>query len=423
MSKEVISSVEKHAEDFILNNNIFIDVGDPYSKFVTKGIEGISTWGVPNITAHIKKIKSKKSIMYPGKVLYDTTYTFDSFGRRTTVNIGKDKNKVGIFFGDSMTFGEGLPDTDTIPSIFSDLNKEYFCYNYGFFGHGPSHMLVHLLSEDFQKQFKDKSGDIFYIFRDDAIRVCTGQVPYNYFFPKFTYTNSKLDYNGSFNPEDGYPTPLHIPSSHTKQDYDLIVNIFKEADSIVKSLSSSLTFNIVILPLCFTHKLLQKDLVSTNINVYNLYRLDLAHHSKNKARFLDGIHTRIANEIVLERLNFFFRQNTFPHEYTKLESYKTIEEIIRAVKIETFMLPVMEDFPHDDASVITALILYNSEIDIPSNIDFLDIAKKHFDKKKNLIKNLTFNETKEELRDKDPILKEIPILVDMIYKEYYEYKK
>lgn len=419
MSNVVIENVEKEAEDFINNNNIFLDVGDPYSKFVYKGIEGISTWGIPNVEASIKKVKSKNSIMYPGQVLYDTKYTFDYFGRRTTLNLNSNKSKVSIFFGDSMTFGEGLPDSDTIPSLFSKYNEEYYSYNYGFLGHGPSHMLVHLLSKEFREKFKDKKGKIFYIYRDDAIRVCTGQVAYNNLFPKFEYQDSVLKYKGSYNSDEGYPKPLTIPTAHTQEDYRLIVGIFSEAVKAINEISTELEFNVVILPLSFTHKLLENKLKGTGIKVHNLYRLDLAYHTGNRARFLDGIHTKFSNEVLIKRLNLHLSGKVVSYKTENIVKYKSIQEVIKAVELETFMLPVMQDFPHDDASVITALILHNSEVEVPSDIDFLEIARKQFLLKKELIENLTFKETKDELKTMVPLFTEIPFALDLIYNEYY----
>ena len=65
------------------------------------------------------------------------------------------KNKVGIFFGDSMCFGEGLNDNETIPYYFEKSNIDYRSINYGFMGHGPSHMLYTINTPKFKKEFKD----------------------------------------------------------------------------------------------------------------------------------------------------------------------------------------------------------------------------------------------------------------------------
>ncbi len=62
-----------------------------------------------------KKITLKKQREY---MVYDVSYHFDEYGRRkTSVSSKVAKNKYVIFFGCSVTFGEGLNDEDTIPYL------------------------------------------------------------------------------------------------------------------------------------------------------------------------------------------------------------------------------------------------------------------------------------------------------------------
>jgi hypothetical protein len=83
---------------------------------------------------------SKKKI--EGKVLYDVSYTIKNRLRHTPNSNVNSKDCV-LFFGCSFTFGEGLPDTSTLPFYFNDLvNRKFKVFNYGFHGYGPHQMLA-----------------------------------------------------------------------------------------------------------------------------------------------------------------------------------------------------------------------------------------------------------------------------------------
>ncbi len=59
----------------------------------------------------------RKSI--DGRVIYDVTYGVDGHGHRATASASDGPGYA--FLGDSFTFGEGLPDADTLPQAFADL--------------------------------------------------------------------------------------------------------------------------------------------------------------------------------------------------------------------------------------------------------------------------------------------------------------
>lgn len=83
---------------------------------------------------------AKKTNPKTGDVIYDTTYTINhNLLRKTTSG---ENGPTVAFFGDSFMFGEGLPDKDTLPQIFSDLEDHRFrVLNFAFPGYGPQQFL------------------------------------------------------------------------------------------------------------------------------------------------------------------------------------------------------------------------------------------------------------------------------------------
>jgi hypothetical protein len=73
-------------------------------------------------------------------VIYSADYTIDDSLLRRTLS-GSAGPSVA-FVGDSMTFGQGLSDADTLPQAFADLNgRKMRVLNFGFPGYGPQQFL------------------------------------------------------------------------------------------------------------------------------------------------------------------------------------------------------------------------------------------------------------------------------------------
>jgi hypothetical protein len=80
---------------------------------------------------HQKKADSKTS-----QTIFEVDYTIDQHLLRKTLSA--DHGPAIAFFGDSMTFGTGLNDADTLPQAFADaLRRRVRVLNFGFPGYGP----------------------------------------------------------------------------------------------------------------------------------------------------------------------------------------------------------------------------------------------------------------------------------------------
>jgi hypothetical protein len=81
---------------------------------------------------------------YGQEVLYDVTYTIGADGLRVrpgTHDVAPARSIV--FFGDSITFGEGVNDDEAFPYLVGRAGADRFvAYNFAFSGYGPHQMLA-----------------------------------------------------------------------------------------------------------------------------------------------------------------------------------------------------------------------------------------------------------------------------------------
>ena len=78
-------------------------------------------------------------------LIYSVVYTIGADGLRIAPPHAPDAKGCVLFFGDSITFGEGVNDTETMPyQVGLKVAGRYRVYNFGFHGYGPHQMLAAL---------------------------------------------------------------------------------------------------------------------------------------------------------------------------------------------------------------------------------------------------------------------------------------
>jgi hypothetical protein len=84
-----------------------------------------------------------------GSVIYDIDYTIDEYRNRQVISAPTGTSIA--FFGDSMTFGQGVPDAETLPQAFADATGDQWrVLNFAFPGYGPQQFLRALETDMFR---------------------------------------------------------------------------------------------------------------------------------------------------------------------------------------------------------------------------------------------------------------------------------
>jgi len=112
------------------------------AAIVTNGFsvrQPIIGWG----PEHAGRFHAEKTDPKSGVPIYSADYTIDSNLLRETLSV--ETGPAAVFFGDSLTFGVGLTNEDTLPQVFADLlGRKQRVLNLGFPGYGPQQFLVEL---------------------------------------------------------------------------------------------------------------------------------------------------------------------------------------------------------------------------------------------------------------------------------------
>jgi hypothetical protein len=125
----------------------------PVIEISTPGYSGSRVnlgWG-PRHTGvfHQKKIDSRT-----GDVIYDAAYTIDEHLNRQVLSAATGPTIA--FFGDSMTFGQGVGDAETLPQAFADATqRRYRVLNFGVPGYGPQQFLRALETDMYSDLLSD----------------------------------------------------------------------------------------------------------------------------------------------------------------------------------------------------------------------------------------------------------------------------
>ncbi|CAA0081613.1 Uncharacterised protein [Halioglobus japonicus] len=113
------------------------------------------------------------------KVLFDVTYNFDDLYRRNVTGTpSKEVDKFVLFFGGSQTFGEGLDDQDTIPSLIQKSAPDHRVYNYAYKGYGPHQMLKKLQTNTLATEVAEGQGIAFFQYFDFHVQRAVGTLSY-----------------------------------------------------------------------------------------------------------------------------------------------------------------------------------------------------------------------------------------------------
>ena len=201
--------------------------------------------------------------------IYNVYYTTDDYSRRVNFPVNTDSLKYyAIFFGGSITFGEGINDNETFVSKFNLYNPDYYSYNYGFCGYGPNQMLAKLKDINFREEVKYNSGICVYTFIDEHIKRILGSMSIvSAWAEKTPYY--KYDKTGNLVRKENFKDNrilktaffkiigssnlikyfnIDIPGKLKPKHYKLAADIFKESYETYKEKFSNDNFYVVVFP-------------------------------------------------------------------------------------------------------------------------------------------------------------------------------
>lgn len=130
-------------------------------------------------------VRSAKRI--DGEPVYDVTYSIGADGLRSVPApaIPAPRGSV-VFFGCSVTFGEGLEDRETLPALVAGAVSDRFrVYNFGFHGYGPHQMLAAIESGLFDEIVHEPPVAVFYTALGHHVERAAGRVVWDHNGPRY----------------------------------------------------------------------------------------------------------------------------------------------------------------------------------------------------------------------------------------------
>lgn len=186
--------------------------------------------------------------------IYDVLYRTDERGRRETpTGAHEERTSFLLFFGDSNLFGEGLPQTETIPYHAGSHARGHRPYNYGVPGYGPAQLLALARSGHIRREVVERDGyAVFFLIPAHVERVIGStkvSTGWGRHFPYYEEgDHGELVTRGAFLNRRPFTTlgyffwtrshlvayfGVDLPLWYAAGDYRLIAKIFKEASDLL----------------------------------------------------------------------------------------------------------------------------------------------------------------------------------------------
>lgn len=206
---------------------------------------------------------------YGDTLIYDVVYRIGSDGLRITPQpeVGDGVSCV-VFFGDSITFGEGVNDAETMPSRVAALGEGRFrIYNFAFSGYGPHQMLVAIENNLLEDKISCRPTVFIYLTITAHIARVAGLTSWDKHGPRYVIDPSgKLVRDGNFDDssrkygKEDMALPQSVKDSHIyqrffgrarspdRQDLELYLAVLERTKFLVDSRYPDARFHVLIWP-------------------------------------------------------------------------------------------------------------------------------------------------------------------------------
>lgn len=341
----------------------------------------LSSWGVKN--GLVQSVKKEPG----GKLIFDARYTFDDYGRRYTPRARPTKtDRFAVFFGDSLAFGEGVNDAETLPAYFEKLNPGYRAYNYGFMGYGPQQMLARLRETPVLSELHEKKGMFVFSLRDSAVAIAAGKVPWCGGFPRYGLNGSgALVDQGNF-PMESCSAHWVLPAELNDSDFKLVVKMLVEIKREIKKLRTGLEFYVLVQPVTTLASKLVPMLEKAGLRVIDLSTADMEHQLHHAGRLHDGNHTGAGNKFVAKKVTEAllaekFGASKFLLSRNHSKATEKTERLYDWLFNHAFQIPLYEVMPFDDAAdlIVRALQEQGLSFESEGRLSFEELM--HFTEK------------------------------------------
>jgi len=137
---------------------------------------------------------------YRNSLIYDVVYTIGPNGLRVTPPAPGVPKGCVVFFGDSITFGEGVNDEESFPyRVGLRTAGEYAIYNFAFSGYGPHQMLANLQARREEKITDCRLTHFIYFCIPEHVERVAGMAFWDKHGPRFVLTpEGKVVRKGNF---------------------------------------------------------------------------------------------------------------------------------------------------------------------------------------------------------------------------------
>jgi len=255
-----------------------------------------------------------------GVPIYRITFQTDSNRLRVTPGQNPRADKYALFFGCSMTFGEGVRSDETLPYYFSHADSTYHAYNLAYSGYGP-HQALSRLQHDSPKRFvTEPTGVAFYTFIPDHVnRVIQSLTNYGYNrgnAPYYYHDGDSLRYGGLFRDARPFRNRVYdlllksntlklfnigYPFRLRDEDYDLTAAVLAAAAREYRRQFGNDRFYVIIYPTTLPMADFVKKLQDRGVRVLDYSKL-FDPTAKGYAIPDDEHPTPMANRLLIARL-------------------------------------------------------------------------------------------------------------------------
>ena len=245
------------------------------------------------------------------------------------------------------------------------------------------------------------------MYRDDAVKISAGKVPWCEAFPNFILKDGELIQDGEM------PASIleqYLPGQYTDEEFELTAEIFNATKNELAEISPDLELCIVLLPLAFSASHMSKWLEYLELDYTNLFFTDLEYRTDVHGLKLDGSFTKETNEVLSNLL-------------LQDKKYKDIspEDFDLSMEFAGYSIPAFIHFPPDDAGVFISQIFrrFPDDEKVKAGTEhYMDILRDVWTGKQKLLKKLKGTETKAELKKLSKVLSRNKVLLDIFYDEY-----